>query len=77
MCWKEKIKALVKSIRSVLQDAEKQISKLQPGIISGEVRDFLNIHNSKKKQSPTGGTIHNKMVSSRITYYTDEQELFD
>ncbi|HYK57066.1 MAG TPA: DNA-formamidopyrimidine glycosylase family protein [Flavisolibacter sp.] len=72
----EKIKTLSASIRSVLQDAEKQIKKSNPDIISGEVRDFLNIHNAKKKHSPTGGVIHNKMVSSRITYYTDEQELF-
>jgi formamidopyrimidine-DNA glycosylase len=73
----EKIKDLAKSIRSVLQDAEKQILKSHPDIISGEIRDFLNIHNSKKKHSPTGGIIHNKMMSSRITYYTNEQELFE
>ena len=71
------IKTLTKSIKSVLEDAEKQILKTQPDIISGEVRGFLKIHNSKKKESPTGGKIHNKMVSSRITYYTDEQELFE
>jgi formamidopyrimidine-DNA glycosylase len=73
----EKIKALAKSIHTVLHDAEKQIIKSNPEIISGEERDFLKIHNAKKKQSPTGGKIHNKMVSSRITYYTDEQELFE
>ena len=72
----EKIKRLPRSIRSVLQDAEKQIRKSKPDIISGEVRDFLKIHNAKKEQSPTGGKIHHKMANSRITYYTDEQELF-
>ena len=72
-----KIKALAKSIKEVLEDAENQIKKAQPDIISGEVRDFLKIHNSKKKESPTGGKIHNKMVNSRITYYTDEQELYE
>ena len=71
------IKALAKSIKEVLEDAENQIKKAQPDIISGEVRDFLKIHNSKKKESPTGGKIHNKMVNSRITYYTDEQELYE
>ena len=70
------IKKLAKSIKTVLHDAEDQILKTHPEIISGEVRDFLKIHNSKKKESPTGGVIHFKMVSSRKSYYTDEQELF-
>jgi formamidopyrimidine-DNA glycosylase len=71
-----KIKALAKSIKTVLHDAEKQITNTHPDIISGEVRDFLNIHNSKKTHSPTGTVIHNKTSASRKTYYTDEQELF-
>lgn len=73
----EKVKALTKNIRSVLKDAEKQILKMNPDIISGEERSFLKIHNSKKKESPGGAKIHNKMVNSRITYYTDEQELYE
>jgi len=70
----DKIKALAKSIKHVLHDAEKHILATHPDIISGEVRDFLKIHNARKKQSPTGADIHNKTVSSRKTYYTDEQE---
>lgn len=70
------IKKLVKSIKTVLQDAEKQILKTHPDIISGEVRDFLKIHNSKKTKSPTGTPIENKMINSRKSYYTEEQELF-
>lgn len=73
----EKIKELSKAIKSVLKDAEKQILKINPDIISGEERSFLKIHNSKKKESTTGAKIHNKMLNSRITYYTDEQELFN
>jgi formamidopyrimidine-DNA glycosylase len=72
-----KLKVLAKSIKSVLQDAEKQILKSNPNIIGGEIRDFLKIHNSKKKESPTGATINFSMVSSRKTYYTDEQKLFE
>jgi formamidopyrimidine-DNA glycosylase len=72
----DKIKTLAKDIKSVLKDAEKQILKINPDIISGEERSFLKIHNSKKKESPTGQKIHNKMLNSRITYYTDEQELY-
>lgn len=71
-----KIKALAKAIKDVLNNAEKQIKKSNPDIISGEVRDFLDIHNSKKKQSPTGGDILHKVVGSRKTYYTEEQELY-
>lgn len=71
-----KIKALAKAIKSVLKNAEKQILKSNPGIISGEVRGFLDIHNSKKKESPTGGAIKHAVVGSRKTYYTEEQELF-
>jgi formamidopyrimidine-DNA glycosylase len=72
----DKIKALAKDIKSVLKDAEKQILKINPDIISGEERSFLKIHNSRKNESPTGAKIHNKMLNSRITYYTDEQELY-
>lgn len=72
----DKIEALAKDIKSVLKEAEKQILKINPDIISGEERGFLKIHNSKKKESPAGMKIHNKMLNSRITYYTDEQELY-
>lgn len=70
------IKALAKSIKSVLKNAEKQIRKSDPNIISGEIRGFLDIHNSKKKESPTGAPIKHTTAGSRKTYYTDEQELF-
>ena len=72
-----KIKDLAKAIHSVLHNAEKQILKKEPGLISGEVRDFLLIHNSKKKESPTGGKILTKMAGGRKTFYTDEQVLFE
>ena len=73
----DKIKLLTKTIKSVLTKAEKQIKKIHPDLISGEVRDFLRIHNSKKKTSPTGAAIHSRMVASRKTYYTDEQEIYE
>ena len=73
----DKIKLLVKAIPSVLKDAIEQIAKIDPDIISGEIRDFLKIHNSKNKKSAGGAIIHNKMLNSRITYYTDEQKLYN
>ncbi len=72
-----KVKALAKAIKDVLRKAEKQILKSHPDIISGEVRDFMAIHNPKKTHSPSGSAIQHKAVGGRKTYYTDEQELFD
>ncbi|HEY0608406.1 MAG TPA: DNA-formamidopyrimidine glycosylase family protein [Chitinophaga sp.] len=74
---KPKVKALAKAIKEVLQKAEKQILKSHPDIISGEVRDFMAVHNPKKKQSPTGSEIQHKAVGGRKTYYTEEQELYE
>lgn len=73
----DKVKTLVKSIRSVLENAEKEILKANPDIISGEIRDFLEVHKPGKKATSTGAAIHQKELSARKTYYTDEQELFD
>jgi formamidopyrimidine-DNA glycosylase len=72
----DKVDALAKSIHSVLKHAEEQILKSNPDIISGEVRDFMKVHNPRKKESPTGGKIQVK-AGTRKTYYTDEQELFE
>jgi formamidopyrimidine-DNA glycosylase len=73
----DKVEELVKTIKSVLEDAEKEILKVNPDIISGEVRDFMIVHQPRKKTTPDGKTIHQKELSSRKTYYTDEQELFE
>src|SRR3569833_3301 len=70
----EKIKALARSIKKVLEDAEKQILKEHPGIITGEYRDFMEVHNARKKKTSTGSDILQKPIGSRKTYYTEEQE---
>lgn len=67
------IKQLARSIKQVLTKAEKQILKADPKRIAGELRDFMNVHNSKKKTSPTGKTIKSATVGGRKTYFTDEQ----
>jgi formamidopyrimidine-DNA glycosylase len=71
-----KIKVLAKSIKSVLRNAAKQIKATHPDIISGEIRDFLNIHNARNKKSPTGAPIQVKNANGRKTYFTAEQEHF-
>jgi formamidopyrimidine-DNA glycosylase len=70
------VRALGKAIKTVLTGAEKQIRKKHPDIISGEVRDFLLIHNPEKTESPEGYAIEMTKVGGRATYYTAEQELF-
>jgi len=70
------ITKLATAIKKVLKDAEKKILKSNPGIIAGEVRDFMLVHNSKKEKSPGGKPILTTSAKSRKTYYTEEQELF-
>jgi len=70
----EKITALARAIRYVLAHAEKQILQSHPDIISGEVRDFLQVHHAKKTHSPGGAAIKTRVNGGRKTYYTDEQE---
>jgi formamidopyrimidine-DNA glycosylase len=72
----DRIRTLLKAIKSVLKKAEKQINKAAPGIIGGEIRDFLVVHNAKKKTTPSGGRIINKTVGGRKTYYTAEQKQY-
>lgn len=72
----DKVDQLIKSIKKVLENAETHILKNNPDIISGEFRDFLQVHQPKKKETPNGEVIHQKTVGSRKTYYTDTQELF-
>jgi formamidopyrimidine-DNA glycosylase len=72
----KKIESLNEAIKSVLRDAEEQIKKTDPDLISGEIRHFLKVHNSKKSHSPTGDKIKIAQLNSRKTYYTDEQQEF-
>ena len=53
----------------------KAIRNADPDIIAGEIRDFLPIHNARKKTSPGGVAIKIK-PGARKTYYTEEQVLY-
>jgi len=68
------VAVLAGSISKVLHEAEQKIREKDPDIIAGEIRDFMAIHNSKKKTSPTGAKILVKKVGGRSTYYTGEQQ---
>ena len=71
-----KIYCLEKAIKNILTAAEKQILQKHPNIITGEIRDFLKIHTKEKKECPSGFSIMAEKKGGRITYYTEEQELF-
>ena len=64
------------SIRSVLTEAIEEIKRQSPEIISGEVRGFLRVHNSKRSESPTGHRIMKEKKGSQVTYFTQEQVLY-
>lgn len=70
------IDELLTSIMSVLTGAIAEIKKRSPNIISGEVRDFLCVHNPNRSESPTGHRIMTEKVASKPTYFTDEQVLY-
>ncbi|WP_207491768.1 DNA-formamidopyrimidine glycosylase family protein [Aridibaculum aurantiacum] len=72
----DKLKELPKIIRKVLTTATKKIMKSHPGLITGEVKDYLDIHHKKKTESPTGFPILVEEVSGRRTHYTEEQVLY-
>lgn len=71
-----KINRLVSATRNILKKAIAAVKKAEPGIIGGEVRSFLSIHNATKKVSPRGALIKHKMLGGRITYFTDEQVIY-
>jgi formamidopyrimidine-DNA glycosylase len=71
-----KIRALDKSIKMVLQEAEQNINLTHPGLITGEVRDFLDIHSENKTHSPGGAPIQMIVTGGRRTFFTEEQQLF-
>lgn len=72
----ERIAALAKSIRNVLNHAEKEILKRYPNTIEEKARDFLEVHRPRKEKSLSGAQIKHTTINSRKTYYTDEQVLY-
>ncbi len=72
----EKIKELAANIKKILKRETTRINKKYPGLIHGEIRDFLNIHTRKKTESPTGAAIKMEKRGMLKTFYTDEQILY-
>jgi len=72
----EVVDRLAHSIKTVLINAVEYLRKNHSGILSGEVRSFLSIHNPKIKTSPTGYPVIVEQIASKKTYYTEEQILY-
>lgn len=70
------VEALASAMPVVLNNATDYLRKHHPGIISGEIRDFLAVHHPTRKVSPTGHRIIVEQISSKKTYHTDEQKLY-
>ncbi len=73
----EKVKELAVVIKKIFKDAIKNISKHYPDKINGEVKEFLQIHTKKKTESPTGRPILTIQRGMLLTYYTEEQVLYE
>jgi formamidopyrimidine-DNA glycosylase len=67
---------LTSSIHSVLTQAVSHLRKHHAGMLSGEIRDFLVVHNPRVKAAPSGSPIIVEQVASKKTYYTKEQTLY-
>lgn len=76
MIPEDRLNLLYRSIGSVLRGAVDSIKRISPDRISGEERSFLKVHNKALKETATGRPVIAETVASKITYHTDEQELF-
>jgi formamidopyrimidine-DNA glycosylase len=71
-----KVKELAKNIKSILKSAVTKIDKKYPGLVQGEVKDFLRIHTRKFSESPGGAPIKMAQRGMLKTFYTDEQVVY-
>ncbi len=72
----EKIRELAKNIKKILKAETIRIDKKYPGLIQGEIKEFLKIHTKKKERSPTGALIKTEKRGMLNTFYTNEQVLY-
>lgn len=64
------------SITEVLKEAIKEITQANKDKLSGEMRDFMRIHGSGIKKSPTGHLVKSLKIGGRTAYFTAEQKLY-
>ena len=73
---REVLVALYEAIDPVLRGAIEGIRRGDSGRISGEDRNFLQVHTKARKETVTGHPIIVATVASKITYYTREQVVY-
>ncbi|QEC74697.1 DNA-formamidopyrimidine glycosylase family protein [Mucilaginibacter ginsenosidivorax] len=67
---------LFKSMRMVLEKAIADIAEANGDELTGELRNFMAIHNPALKKTAKGEEILKDKIGGRTTYYTKAQELF-
>jgi formamidopyrimidine-DNA glycosylase len=72
----KQVTKIYNSIRTVLEEAIKNIAEANGDELTGELKDFMNIHNPKLETTAKGEIIKTEKIGGRTTYYTETQELF-
>lgn len=70
------VEKLYKSIGTVLNKAIKNIEEANGDELTGELKDFMEIHSPRLKTTAKGEEIKSDKIGGRTTYYTYAQELF-
>jgi formamidopyrimidine-DNA glycosylase len=70
------VKKLFKSINKILNKAIEDIAKENGDELTGELRDFMKVHNSSLDKTAKGEKILSDKIGGRKTYFTKEQKLF-
>jgi len=68
---------LYKSISTVLKKAIKKIAAENGDELTGELRDFMDIHKAGLKETAKGEKIKTETIGGRKTYYTSAQKHFE
>lgn len=72
----EKVRQMSKLIKTVLRKEVSRIFKNHPGLVNGEIKEYLQIHTRAKTHSPSGFPIKIDKSGMMKTYYTSEQKLY-
>jgi len=67
---------ILNSIGVILHKAIREIDEANGDELTGELKDFMEIHSSILKKTAKGESIKSDKIGGRTTYYIDTQELF-
>jgi formamidopyrimidine-DNA glycosylase len=68
---------LFNSVRKVLDQAIRDIAEANGDELTGELKDFMRVHNPALEETAKGEPVKKDKIGGRTTYYTDGQELFN